>query len=39
MFGFGQQFQNVIPYAKLYHWRNEYYPHLKMKFKVKAKVK
>ncbi|MED1865799.1 Ger(x)C family spore germination protein [Fictibacillus nanhaiensis] len=38
IFGFGQQFQNVIPYPKLYHWRNEYYPHLKMKFKVKAKI-
>lgn len=36
IFGFGQQFQHYIPYYELKEWRNEYYPKLKVNFKVHA---
>lgn len=34
IFGFGQYFRNQIPYRELKNWREEYYPKLKMKFRV-----
>ncbi|OOE12528.1 Ger(x)C family spore germination protein [Fictibacillus arsenicus] len=36
IFGFGQQFHQQISYHELKDWRNEYYPKLKVKFKVDA---
>lgn len=38
IFGFGQQFQHLIPYYELKEWRNEYYPKLKVNFKVHANI-
>jgi spore germination protein KC len=38
IFGFGQQFQHLIPYNELKEWRNEYYPKLKVNFKVHANM-
>lgn len=34
IFGFGQQFQHMLSYNELKDWRNEYYPNLKVNFKV-----
>lgn len=34
IFGFGQQFQHLISYHELKNWRDEYYPNLKVNFKV-----
>ncbi|PEC50969.1 hypothetical protein COJ46_01590 [Bacillus sp. AFS077874] len=36
IFGFGQQFQHLVSYHELKDWRNEYYPILKVNFKVHA---
>ncbi|TDL72817.1 Ger(x)C family spore germination protein [Rhodococcus qingshengii] len=34
IFGFGQYFRNRIPYRELKNWRDEYYPKLKVNFRV-----
>ncbi|MFE1243281.1 Ger(x)C family spore germination protein [Fictibacillus sp. NPDC058756] len=36
--GFGQQFQQQISYQELKDWRNEYYPKMKVDFKVQANM-
>ncbi|WP_142288254.1 Ger(x)C family spore germination C-terminal domain-containing protein [Bacillus sp. EAC] len=38
IFGFGQQFQNALSYHELKDWRDEYYPKLKVNFKVYANM-
>lgn len=38
IFGFGQQFHQLIPYHELKDWRNEYYPKLKVSFQVHANM-
>lgn len=38
IFGFGQYFRNQIPYHKLKHWREKYYPKLKVNFQVHASL-
>ncbi|MBO0997590.1 Ger(x)C family spore germination protein [Bacillus sp. SD075] len=38
IFGFGQQFQHLISYQELKDWRNEYYPKLRVNFKVHANL-
>jgi len=38
IFGFGQQFQHVLSYHELKDWRDEYYPKLKVNFKVHANM-
>ncbi|WP_200416607.1 Ger(x)C family spore germination protein [Virgibacillus salexigens] len=34
IFGFGQQFRSLIPYHELRNWKNDYYPKLKVDFRV-----
>ncbi|MFD9626564.1 Ger(x)C family spore germination protein [Peribacillus muralis] len=38
IFGFGQQFQQLISYDDLKQWRSEYYPELKVVFEVDVKM-
>lgn len=38
IFGFGQQFHRLVSYPKLKDWRSEYYPKLKVNFKVHASM-
>ncbi|MBM7583962.1 Ger(x)C family germination protein [Bacillus pakistanensis] len=38
VFGFGQQFQHLLSYHELKDWRDEYFPNLKVDFKVHASI-
>ncbi|MFJ7755553.1 Ger(x)C family spore germination protein [Peribacillus muralis] len=38
IFGFGQEFQQLISYNELKNWRDEYYPDLKVNFEVKVNM-
>lgn len=38
IFGFGQQFQDLLSYDQLKNWRYEYYPKLKVNFKVHVRI-
>jgi Ger(x)C family germination protein len=38
IFWFGQYFRNRIPYRELKNWRDEYYPKLKVNFRVHVSV-
>lgn len=38
IFGFGQQYHHLISYNELKDWRNDYYPILKVNFKVHATI-
>jgi spore germination protein KC len=38
IFGFGQHFHQQFSYNELKNWRNEYYPNLKVNFKVHANI-
>ncbi|PJN88588.1 hypothetical protein CVN76_19425 [Bacillus sp. mrc49] len=38
IFGFGQEFQQLISYNELKNWRDEYFPELKVNFKVEVNM-